>query len=912
MIARQEPSDIEIAVATGALDVAVMAAASVPAASEDPAARLTWAEFSQGHHDETSLFGAPVPFVGRRGDIQTLYNLVREALNRKQPCIVWLHGQEGLGKTRLVQELERAVAPDKKRMGWLSIGSRPAVAGPPSLAGRVLLELLGGVDLLRQPEPWSATAVRIAPLLGHTDVAEAMVWAGPLLGLPLFDGAQDGAAVVLEARPEAAAQRVGELLGRRARLGPVVVHIDGSQASAAELALVARGLHAGLQGVAAAVIVDTQALPPEGDEALVAHRVGSLDVEAMRTLARQLCQRVQVMTPNFADSLADRADGSPERLLDLLRGMLAGGEILNREGQWTFDRPSERAASTLWRPDIRGTPSRAGLPDRIARLPADLYEVAQAAAIFGPLLWFGGVLSVLRGSRVDQAASLSERDRVAVKTSLLHLQALDVVAFVESSTLLRELEFAFVHPTDPAAIVADMHAEQRSLYARLAAQWLGARPRTDPVADNVRIAELYEQGSRGRMAAQFYLDAGNAARTVGQTQRALALFEAGARNAGADDADLACDLRTARGGSLMRLSRNKEAEPALLDALFMARCLDDDLRCGEVQLRIAQVARHSGRYDTALTFLEGALGHLRVAGAHRWIADVSDEMGLVHLVRGDVDAYKTALSHFLKALALRRRSEDKRVLARSLCHIARVHMGRGHFADALEAVSEAVQVCDTIQDRWGAAESRTVQGEVYFAAGRIKLAMQTWDGAMRLTQEVGDVSRHLELTILRAEALIAVGDWQQAAAMMFDALDLAKEVSDPELLSGIYRVQAAISLERQALETADLDSERALQVARDSGARLQVARALLVRACVLATQALMDRGARAHVVDRRCSEAFEEALNILNEMGDIVRLGVGLRQFAAYLSQRGGGARLAAVQARLRDVEVEMGRGAAS
>ena len=67
-------------------------------------------------------------------------------------------------------------------------------------------------------------------------------------------------------------------------MGPVVVHIDGSQASAAELALVARGLHAGLQGVAAAVIVDTQALPPEGDEALVAHRVGSLDVEAMRLL----------------------------------------------------------------------------------------------------------------------------------------------------------------------------------------------------------------------------------------------------------------------------------------------------------------------------------------------------------------------------------------------------------------------------------------------------------------------------------------------------------------------------------------------------------------------------------------------------------------------------------------------------
>ena len=52
----------------------------------------------------------------------------------------------------------------------------------------------------------------------------------------------------------------------------------------------------------------------------------------------------------------------------------------------------------------------------------------------------------------------------------------------------------------------------------------------------------------------------------------------------------------------------------------------------------------------------------------------------------------------------------------------------------------------------------------------------------------------------------------------------------------------------------------------------------------------------------------EEALTILREMGDIVRLAGGLRQYGAYLGQRGGGPRLAAVQARLRDVEAEMMR----
>jgi tetratricopeptide (TPR) repeat protein len=235
-------------------------------------------------------------------------------------------------------------------------------------------------------------------------------------------------------------------------------------------------------------------------------------------------------------------------------------------------------------------------------------------------------------------------------------------------------------------------------------------------------------------------------------------------------------------------------------------------------------------------------------------------------------------------------------------------MGRGHFQDATDAVTEAMTICDQIQERWGAAEARMVHGEVLAASGKYKLALQHWEQASALAAEVGDRSRRLELVILQAETYIALGDWQHAAALMIDTLDTAKEMGDPELLSGIYRVQAAISLERQTLETADLDSERAVTVARESGARMAVARALLVRACVLGTRALSEQGARSTVIDRRCTECFEEALEAFRDMGDLVRLATGLRSYAAYLSQRGGGPRLQAVQGRLKDVESELAR----
>jgi tetratricopeptide (TPR) repeat protein len=233
-------------------------------------------------------------------------------------------------------------------------------------------------------------------------------------------------------------------------------------------------------------------------------------------------------------------------------------------------------------------------------------------------------------------------------------------------------------------------------------------------------------------------------------------------------------------------------------------------------------------------------------------------------------------------------------------------LGRGHTSDALEAVTEAVQICDQIQERWGAAEARAVLGEVHAAQGKYRLAFVAWDQAAQLAQQVGDRRRRLEVMLLRAETFIALGEWQDAVAGTAQLVELAREVNDPELLSALYRVQASVSLERNALETADLDSEKAVDVARSSGARLAVARALVVRACVLGTRALSDNSARATAIDRKCTEAFEEGLTMLRDMGDLVRLASGLRSYVAYLGQRGGGPRLTAVQQRLTEVEQEL------
>lgn len=856
----------------------------------------------------TAFFGRGVPFVGRKPDIDALYQHTREALQRRAMRVQWIWGSQGLGKTRLLQELHRAVAPDQRGIGWWWIDADPAAEGMATLAGRLLLEVLGGSRLLQAADPQQAALValqnvwqnqRVTPTALPVPLANDAL---SLLGLPPV---QAGASAPDLRSGAALASR---MLAWRLARGTGVLVLDTAPDAHDAVARLLSAIHEECSGLPLAVVVASSESPPAQLADWVEDRpLFPLDPSAMQALAKHLLGKVQQLPDALAEELAQGASGNPQRLIDAISQLIVGGQIVWRSGQWLWSTQTSRGPAVVLTAQPAAIPKRAAsLPSHLGSLSAELLDVLDAAAHFGTSMPMGGILSVLRGGRADPRDSLHDADRHALQSRLQRLEQADV--FVQASHALspRDTIWRFVHPTDPAALVLSMEDEKRKLYARLCGQWLSNRPKRDPIADHGRIAELFEQGGRGRQAAQHYLEAGHAARAVGEWQRSLALYAAGSRLARADDADLAADLAIAQGGALLRLNRFVEAEQTLRTGLHMALCLDDDARAGTVHLRLGQVFRQSGKYAPAEQHLNESMALLKLAGANKLVADVSDELGLLTMTLGGADAYKIALAHFLKSLALRRRAEDRRVVARSLTNLARVHTGRGHFAEANEAVAEAQSIYTAIGDKWGTAEAKLVQGEVQVAAGRFKQALASWDEAFAMAREVGDKRRQLEVVLAQADTRIVLGEWQVAAGLLVETADLIRDVTDPELLSALYRVQAAISLERSALETAELDSDRAVEVAVGSGARLSVARALLVRACVLGTKALAEQGARTTFADRKATEAFEESLGMLRDSGDLTRLLAGMRSYAAYLQQRGSGGKLQQAQARIREIEHEL------
>lgn len=856
-------------------------------------------QFRQSPRKASTLFGKKVPFVGRRTEMEMVYGRLRDALNGSKFQVMWLHGPAGIGKSRLFRELRRAVAPQRRGVMWHEVSTAPNDRGPSQFLGKVLHEVLGGDGLMRSADPWGEALKQVTDLVGERYAVDCMASVGRIIGLvpPNNDKL---APIVKDPKERERAQFnvAASLLRTRCRQSPLVLCVDATRGSVEDVSRFIQEMMVALDGVGAACLVESRVPAPEP---LASYAVNLLPLtqERMRHLAKQLLRDVSELPEGVERDFSERARGNPERLVDLIRGLVVSGVVEAQGQQWRWLNTDAGVPST----DVDGETS---LPLRLTQLSPELLGVLKVAATFGSTFWFGGILSIYRAlSGLDSEATVT-LDRVGLKQALLRLQDLELVSFTAEGRLSKELEFNFAYPRDARLLVRSMPESEAQRLSGLAAQWLSARPRVNPVLDATHVARLYQAGGRPRLAAVAYGEAGDAALHIGHLHRATALYAEGASLVDFRDADVAAALCLQHGDSALHQGDHKVAEAAFLRGLRLADCLDDARRAGHLRLRLGQVARLTGRYDAATQMLHQALKKLRIVGAHKWIADVMDEMGLVHVVRGEADAYRQALAYFLKALALRRRAQDRRVVARSLCHIAMIQLRRGHFEEALDAAEEAAQISEQIVDPWGMANAFKALGDVQIASGRHNHALSSWSKAMKLATEVGDALTVTALQVRQAEGLIAVGRWQDAAAVVVETLDSAKRSQDPVNLSGVYRVRASISLQRDALETADLDSARAVEVAEASGARFQVALAMSVRGCVLGTRALNADEEFVGPLHEQACEVFESALEAYSAMGDLVNQLSALRSYEDYVEQQGDAGELAEVRARRETVEEQL------
>ncbi len=844
---------------------------------------------------EFAIHGVTTPFVGRRAELEAVYEAARAVMAEGRLRQVALVGPEGVGKTRLVHELRKII----ERTGRPVVFHEAAAAdGPTSaalLCGQILrrrfdLSLGDGDEVVRRK-----LGAGLEGLVRPARHPEAVAQLGSLLGLQippvlLYRGIPHPAAFrrravktlakVLERDAERAMQvlvfdQVHELEPEHAHwltelledlaLAPVLVVFVAREAVGAPPALPAR--------VAPLTQVEVRPLQPDAVRSLLSSLLGSAPDPSGAVRLDAL------------DGLVEAAAGNPRRLDELVRLLVKRGAIEVGGGRLTLHEarltPPERVPTD---PELAATA-------RLADLEKGEREVLTAASVFGDHFWFDGVLSQLWAGPRGERQGQPDEDRLEGKLHriLLELIKEDVVRYVPSSQVQGVVELLFTSMHERRALHDAVAGDELTALRRRAGRWMLEVHPIDPRTWFRRAAELLDAAGCPREAAEAWVRSAEAAARQYEPGEALRAFDQAAARL---DATNAREMRRIHAGRARVYEDTGELARALehWNAVFRcARVLSDRPLAAEAMVAQGRLLRRLGdatRAGEVLARARAAFDDLELPAGR---ASTLEELGRLVEETGGEGAFAESTQHHERARTLWQETGDLHAVARVTLHLGRLAMGLGQLRDARRLAEDALGRFKQDDDGRGTMACLNLLGSIEHLVGRHAVALDLWRQAVRMTAATGARGRYALLSVNLADAYAAAGSPREALERAREALEVALEVGH-RLAEGYARWRLGALLLREDVAQASRHAADAVRLGQDTRSlRLEALGARLLAQCdarALELRMKQDPGPGPRDV-QAVEAAFAAAQQLAERLGDVITLMRTLTAYVTFLEAHG-------------------------
>lgn len=866
-----------------------------PTAPPPPRRAPTQPGRRRGTHPEDvfTIRGLRSPLVGRGPELARMLEIVQQAIDFKAPQLITVVGNQGTGKSRLVDELVLSLPPNAR----VFHGRAPEDGARYAAVSRLLRDRFA-IGESADPEVAREDFRReVQQVFDDQRVSEVLHFLGQFLDLR-FAGSP-----FLRVLGESPAQHdeITRTVLRRfievdAERSPLVLVFDDLQWADEDTLSLLQELGASLGGSPVVLVACTR---PElmmrladWGEGVTDHLrvdVRNLEPAHAEEMFRHLLSRCDRIPDDIVEDAVEMTGGNPYFLEQLVRLFLANGTIDPDAEPWRLD--PVRAADTELPISIEEA-----IEARIANLEAEERDVLEKGAVFGNVFWIGAVVGL---SRIEQLGATpaatgepagpfdhdwsdrGEAIRRRVVEVIDELVERDYLLMLdpEDSTIIGDVELVFKHNLERELIAKSTQKVELSRYHRLAAQWLETKLSARSEEQLEFLAQLYERGGDRRRAAHCYLAGGDKARRRYANEQAVELYRRGLAML-EDDAVAELEALHNLGSVLDLVGRTGEAQAQFTLMLRRAWLFDHKAKGGAAHSRLGRIHRRLGEYDQAMAHLRAANDLFARAEDRRGIAGTLDDIGQVHWLRG---AYGQALDFHRQALSIRRALGDRRSIALCLANIGRVHHDSGAFKAATRQFKEALELRRQIGDLSGVVASLSDLGTVHTADGSYEMALEMFSEAKKIAEEIGDKLAQIHVLACLGECLAAVGRGPEAVEHLMEGVSLAGELGNQVGLAHCRRRLAEVFLGMGDASQALDQARQALAISEEVGSRVQVGTAHRAMAEALA---MIGSG----VEDPDTAERhFRKAIEILAGMKNELELARCYRSFAG-LRERAGSA----------------------
>lgn len=260
-----------------------------------------------------------------------------------------------------------------------------------------------------------------------------------------------------------------------------------------------------------------------------------------------------------------------------------------------------------------------------------------------------------------------------------------------------------------------------------------------------------------------------------QARRLLASIEDRLAAGVLRDADLT--VRTAIAAAMVE-SRDDRPEQALA-LLERARAASGELdgrRRATFLFSLALTYREMGDLEGAMVTAQQSLSHFRAASADLEVASIENELALVHLARGRLDAART---HAATARALFNQLGNDRWLAHVADTEAQIALAAGDVGQAVSLATAAVETARQAENWKAAVSAFLTLGRAHRATGGLASAREALDQAATIAR---DHARRGQLQAVLGELAQIVaeqGDLQLAFKLSQEALAFNRLAAPP-------------------------------------------------------------------------------------------------------------------------------------
>ncbi len=802
------------------------------------------------------VLGVMPPFVGRREELEDLYNVVRKSTTESSYQQVTLTGSRGLGKTRLVAEVLAILDPKTRGIGVLAVSCADTDRGSEQTVPAQLIHRLFGVSA---SDSNAAARERIIDGLS-TNVAEAE------LGITVRDFALlaglPGPNTVLTGDPRRARDNAEDALIRfleqRCRQTPhvLVVHdcdeLDPRTSSF--LAKLARGLAA--TPTVCILIGRTEPTVARASDVVV--RLEPLNDDAILRFASTLLEPAGDRAQLLSEKLVAAAAGNPRLVEENIRLLSQQGALTVSGDQWSFT--SERLS-----PFATSLSEAAEL--RRELLSNDDRRVLECAAIFGRTFWLEGVASILRGELAIGRDDLPWVDEISLQTlssQVEHLRAAGFVAVRSDSRIHGARELGFTNMSDHDAFYREVTPGARTRRHRLAAQWLNGAARRDPARWSEEIASHWARGGRNADAAVAYERAARHAATGFALSDAQWLFRQAVAYIDVDHAPIL--MRCLEGWTEAAMSAGafilaRTLAGAALDA---TRLSNEVGKGASAWLQLGVAHRALGNYASARECLEYAASLFRLTNNNRGASTTLDELGRVVWLQGGSGAYAEARRSIVAALDARRLDARPGPIADSLSNLANILLQMGEREDARAAFSESMVLRRQIHDLAGEARCHLGLGAIAYADDKPEDALASWQEGLALAQTAGDRDLAGAFYNNIGEVAVAVRRYDEARAALESARQVTAQTGDQRTAADVFRNLAGLALAEDDLDAAQRFVGTAIEMGTQIGSKIVMGQAQRMHGRLLSTLAATGDPTAS---DRAVS-AFNAAIANFEAAGD--------------------------------------------